>query len=382
MTAAKLQAPVGLPGFDGVILAGVCATLVGVGLQRFAYAPLLPAMVQQSWLSAADAGTLGAVNFAGYLAGAATAPWAGRAIGMRAALRLAMALACLCFALCAWRGSLLWFAPWRALAGITGGWLMVLAGPAVQAVVAPGRRALAGSAMFAGVGIGIVASAAIVPALLPSGLPAAWLALAAASAALGALAYPFWPDVPAPVRAATPKLTGATGRLVGAYTLSGVAATPYMGWWPDFIARGLGQGTPAGSLYWLLFGLSITAGAVLCGPLSQRFGAARLFRALMVQQAVALAIPLLSQSTPALIVATVLAGSCMVSLTALALLRSFELAGTAASGVWRISTVGWAAAQTGAGFVLAALYTATGSHLPLFGVGLAAAVIGTSLVRR
>ncbi len=382
MTTSKSLLSVSPPGFDGVILAGVCATLVGVGLQRFAYAPLLPAMVQQSWLSAADAGTLGAVNFAGYLAGAAMAPWTGRMVGMRAALRLAMALAAVCFALCAWRGSLLWFAPWRALAGITGGWLMVLAGPAVQAAVVPGRRALAGSAMFAGVGIGIVASAAIVPALLPFGLQAAWLALAAASAALGALAFPFWPDVPAPPRAATPKLTGATGRLVGAYTLSGVAATPYMGWWPDFIARGLGQGTPAGSMYWLLFGLAIAVGAVLCGRLSQRFGAARLFRALMVQQAVALAIPLVSQSTTALVVATLLAGSCMVSLTAMALLLSFELAGAAASGVWRISTVGWAAAQTGAGFALAALYAATGSHLPLFGVGLVAAVAGAFLVRR
>ena len=41
-----------------VITAGVCATLLGVGLQRFAYAPLLPAMVQQHWLSAGDAGLL------------------------------------------------------------------------------------------------------------------------------------------------------------------------------------------------------------------------------------------------------------------------------------------------------------------------------------
>jgi hypothetical protein len=71
----------------------------------------------------------------------------------------------------------------------------------------------------------------------------------------------------------------------------------------------------------------------------------------------------------------------MVSLTAMALTRSFELAGPASSGVWRISTMGWAAAQTGTAFVLAALYAATGSHLPLFGVGLAAAIIGAFLAR-
>jgi predicted MFS family arabinose efflux permease len=339
-------------------------------------------MVHEGWLTAPDAGTLGAVNFAGYLVGAAMAPWAGRAIGMRAALRTAMALACICFALCAWRGSLLWFAPWRAVAGIAGGWLMVLAGPAVQAVVGPKHRAFAGSAMFTGVGMGIIASAAIVPALLPFGLESAWLALAAATALLGVLSFAFWPDVPPPPRAARPRLVGATGRLVGAYTLSGVAATPYMGWWPDYIARGLGQGTGVGSQYWLLFGVAILLGAVACGRLATRFGATRLFQALMLQQVIALALPLLSHATPVLLLATVLAGSCMVSLTAMALTRSLELAGPAASGVWRISTVGWAAAQTATAFGLAALYAATGSHLPLFGVGLAAAVVGAFLARK
>lgn len=380
MTAAPGNFPPGA-AIAGVILAGVCATLVGVGLQRFAYAPLLPAMVQEGWLSAGDAGTLAAVNFAGYLVGAMMAPSVGRTLGMRTALRLAMALAGLCFALCAWRGSLFWFAPWRGLAGIAGGWLMILAGPAVQAAVGARMRSVAGGAMFTGVGLGIVASAVIVPALLPLGLTAAWLALAAATLLLAAVAFPFWPDVAAPPAAAKPRLTGAVGRLVAAYTLSGVAATPYMGWWPDFVARGLGRGTDAGAFYWLLFGIAIAGGALACGRLAQLIGARRLYQALLAQQVLALAVPLFWHDTAGLVVATLLAGTCMVSLTAITLARSLELAGPAVSGVWRISTVGWAAAQTGAAFAMAEMYRQTGSHMPIFACGLVAAVAALVLAR-
>src|SRR5208283_770558 len=108
------------------------------------------------WLGAGAAGTLAAANFAGYLAGAALAPTVARGLGMRPALRTAIIVAAGCFALCAWRGGLGWFMPWRALAAIAGGILSVTAGPAVQAAVPPSRRSLAAGLMFAGVGIGIV----------------------------------------------------------------------------------------------------------------------------------------------------------------------------------------------------------------------------------
>jgi len=367
---------------SGPILAGLCATLVGVGLQRFAYAPLLPAMVQAEWLSAGGAGALAAANFTGYLAGAALAPTVGRALGLRRALRTAIVLAAGCFALCAWPGGLVWFLPWRTLAGIAGGVLMVLAGPAVQSAVAPGSRGLAAGVMFAGVGLGIAAAATIVPALLPVGLPAAWLTLAAVASALAVLSWPRWPDVPSPRRMRLPRLRGGpTGRLVAAYALGGVAATPHMGWWPDFIARGLGQGTGAGSAYWLLYGVAAACGPALCGRIADRTGVARAYFAGTVAQAVAVALPLASQQVPALVLSTALAGATTVGLTALALSRAFELAGAAMPGIWRISTVGWAAAQTATGFVLAWLYTATGSHLPLFAVGLVAALAAVVLAR-
>ncbi len=366
----------------GPILAGLSATLLGVGLQRFAYAPLLPAMVQAGWLDAGAAGTLGAANFGGYLVGAAAAPSVGRRLGMRRALRGAMLVATACFALCAVRGGLGWFLPWRTLAGIAGGVLMVLAGPAVQASVPSSVRGLVAGAMFAGPGTGIVVGAAILPLLLPAGLPLTWLALGAAGLLLTTLSWARWPDVAPPPRTRMARLRGDTGRLVLLYALSAAAATPHMAWWPDFIARGLRRGTAAGATSWLLYGAAAACGPIVCGRLADRVGTARAMLAALILQATGLAMPLVWRSMPLLDMSAVLSGATALGLTGLALTRARELAGDGAPGVWRISTVAWAAAQTATGFLLVWLYNAAGSHLPLFAVGLLSAIVAVGLALR
>ncbi|MBN8891826.1 MAG: YbfB/YjiJ family MFS transporter [Rhodospirillales bacterium] len=371
-----------LPSPRAAIMAGVCATLLGVGLQRFAYAPLVPAMVGHGWLTAGEAGTLGAANFAGYLVGAAIAPAAGRRLGMRPALRLGMLTATLCLLLCAWRGPLAWLLPWRTLAGIAGGVLMVLAGPAVQAAVPVALRGLAAGLLFAGVGGGIMAGALIVPALLPAGLPATWLALAAAGLALSLLSWPRWPAVPPPPAARLPDMSGATGRLVAAYGFASVAATAHMAWWPDFIARGLGMGAGMGAAGWFLYGVGAALGPALCGMAADRVGTRRAFSGTLLLQLLPLSLPLVAHSLPFLAISALLGGATAAGTTGLTLARARDLGGDAAPGIWRIGTVAWAAAQMATGFLMAWLYAHTGSHMPIFAVGLGGAVIAAVVGRR
>lgn len=80
-----------------MLMAGLCASLVGIGLARFAYTPLLPAIINAQWFSASTAAYLGAANLAGYLAGALLGVGIARQTGTRAALRLMMVLATLAF---------------------------------------------------------------------------------------------------------------------------------------------------------------------------------------------------------------------------------------------------------------------------------------------
>jgi predicted MFS family arabinose efflux permease len=374
-------------GFAPTVIAGACATLLGVGLQRFAYAPLVPAMVQARWLTASAAGLLGAANFLGYVLGGLAAAALARRLGMVRTLRGAMLLAAGCFALCAptWGeagGGLPWLAPWRVLAGIAGGALMVLAGPAIQAAVAPARRGLAAGVVFSGVGLGIVGGAAIVPAVLPAGISAVWLALATAGFALAAVSWPLWPHVPPP--APVPilrKLPPGAARLVASYALAAMAATPHMVWWPDFIARGLHRGTSAGAGSWLIYGLGALAGPSLCGRLADRVGAGRALRLVLGMQVAAIGAPLRSGNLVLLDIAGFGAGAAAVGITALTLTRARELAGDGAPSVWRLATISWGAAQVATGFLLVWLFAASGTHLALFALGTGAAAAALLLMR-
>ena len=74
-------------------MAGLCASLVGLGLARFAYTPLIPALIAAKWFSPAEAVYLGAANLAGYLAGALIARELGNRAGAVRALRGSMVLA-------------------------------------------------------------------------------------------------------------------------------------------------------------------------------------------------------------------------------------------------------------------------------------------------
>src|SRR5687768_18097728 len=58
------------------VLAGILALAAAMGIGRFAYTPLLPAMQQAAGLDPTQAGLLAAANYAGYLAGALLAAFA------------------------------------------------------------------------------------------------------------------------------------------------------------------------------------------------------------------------------------------------------------------------------------------------------------------
>jgi predicted MFS family arabinose efflux permease len=128
-------------------LAGMSAVLVGIGLARFAYTPLIPALIAAHWFSPSDAVYLGAANLGGYFLGAVLGRPLARA-PRRPILRAMMLAASASFFAGAWPQSFLWYFIWRLVAGVSGGALMVLAAPSVLPTVPPARRGLAGGVIF------------------------------------------------------------------------------------------------------------------------------------------------------------------------------------------------------------------------------------------
>jgi predicted MFS family arabinose efflux permease len=67
----------------GAVTAGLCSSLVGIGLSRFAFSPLIPPIVSEHWFAASQAAYLGAANLTGYVIGALISLDLARAIPLR-----------------------------------------------------------------------------------------------------------------------------------------------------------------------------------------------------------------------------------------------------------------------------------------------------------
>ena len=200
MRPVRCAADSGDPGVSvgRATLAGLCASLAGIGLARFAYTALMPALVAEQWFPASQAAYLGAANLAGYLAGALAAPRIAGAAPVAVVLRAMMLLATASFFACAQPLSFAWFFVWRFAAGVSGGALMVLAALAVLPYVPASRRGLAAGVIFTGVGLGIIMSGTLVPLLFRFGLGATWEGLGLLSLLVTVLAWGGWPKAATP----------------------------------------------------------------------------------------------------------------------------------------------------------------------------------------
>jgi predicted MFS family arabinose efflux permease len=373
----------------GATFAGLAGSLVGIGLARFAYTPLIPALIAAGWFSPAQAAYLGAANLGGYLVGAVAArPLAAR-VAPGFALRAAMVLAAAAFFACATPISFAWFFLWRALAGFAGGILMVLAAPTVLAIVPPGRRGLAGGAIFTGVGLGIAASGLLVPLLLRVGLRATWLGLGAAAAALTLAAWALWPAAPrlggrSHKRA---RLGAAVRTTVVVYGLDAVGVVPHMIFLVDFVARGLDRGMAAGAACWVAFGLGAMVGPTLAGTLADRIGFRRALRLALLVQAVMVALLLVSTAPAAILASAAVVGAMTPGIVPLTLGRIHALLppGTEhARAAWGAATIAWAVGQAAAAQGFSFVFARSGSYVLLFAGGAVALLtaLAVELARR
>jgi predicted MFS family arabinose efflux permease len=373
--------------------AGLCASLVGLGLARFAYTPLIPALISAKWFSPADAVYLGAANLAGYLAGALIARELGARLGSVRALRGMMVLASLCCFACSVPVSFVWFFGWRFLAGVTGGVIMILAASTILPHIAPGKRGLVGGVIFTGVGLGIAASGTLVPLLLQQGLRQTWYGLGFLSVVLTLLSWWAWPtEVPATERSSDSHIpTRGRGlpvvRVLSAeYGLNALALVPHMVFLVDFVARGLGQGISAGSHYWVLYGIGATAGPLLTGHLADRAGFGPALRVAFLLEAIAILLPALSSAPAAIIVSSLVVGGFTPGIVPLVLGRIHELlphSSASQRAAWAQATTTFALFQAAGAYGLSYLFERTGGDyaiLFVIGAGAVAASLAIDLI--
>lgn len=363
------------------------AAAVSLGLARFSYALLLPAMRADLGWSYFTAGAMNTVNAAGYLLGALWAPRLLRRADARHFMLAGGAAAAVLLALHALtRHDAVLYAlrlgcGTASAASFVGGGL--LAARLAQRV--PQRSGLVLGIYYGGVGLGIVACALGLPPLLDApalGWPVAWAALGALALALtlatagatGSLAAPPAPGAPRAPFAWRPFAFGLAG-----YGMFGIGYIGYMTFVVTLL-REQGLGADMVAAFYTLLGLGVVASSWLWAGLLQRHRGGLPLSLLNGLLAVATALPLWGGSLAAVFASGLLFGGVFLSVVAstTALVRHNTPPAVWPAGIAAFTTVfafgqivgpsvvGWIADGPGGlvrGFAISAAALALGSVL-------------------
>jgi len=305
-----------------VVLALGLAPAIGLGIARFAYALVLPAMRADLHWSYAEAGWMNTTNAAGYLAGAL---FASRAVGAFGAYRVMIAGVWACIVallLCALFRHAVPLNAARILAGLGGGFAFVSGGVLAAGVAQrnPARAAFLLGLFYGGAGFGILSSGLAVVLVLehiaPGSWNAAWAALTVISLplAIGLHLARNESNAPVALRQERPPYR-AMGWLLCGYLLFGAGYIAYMTFMIAYV-QGNGQGPAFQAFFWAIIGIATMASPWLWTFVMKRFVHGYAFAALTCVTAVGAVLPLLSDHMAMLVASAALFGSAFFAVVA------------------------------------------------------------------
>ena len=326
-------------------LGGMLALASAIGIGRFVYTPLLPAMAEGLGLTGGQAGLIASANFCGYLAGALLA--AARLPGSRRTWLLgALALGAVTTGAMGVASGLPAFLLLRGIGGAVSAVALVFASALVlDRLAATGRGGLA-ALHFAGVGLGIAVSAGLV-ALPGFGWRGAWVIAGLVSLiAVGGVAWLVPGKDEAAARPAAPRPAGGGRWLAGwaaAYGLFGfgyvVTATFLIA-----ILRASPVLRPLEAVVWLLVGLAAAPSVALWGWIAARRGLEASLAAACGIEAVGVAASVLWPGAAGALLAAVLLGGTFMGITALGLAGGRRLAGADPTRLFALLTAAFGVA--------------------------------------
>ena len=367
--------------------AAMAAYFVSIGIARFAYSPLIPALIKEDWFTASDATFLGAANLAGYLIGAFSGKWVGSRVAQHHLLGWVMLIVSASLFASMFPFSFTWYFIWRFISGYCGGIVMVLAATLILPRVPSHRLGLASGLMFTGVGSGIALSGLLVPLLVGIGLTETWIALGAISLILSIVVYPFWPrDVRLPATPPSGHVTQKThaftlplNSLYLMYGLVAMALTAHMVFLVDYVARDLGLGLGVGGQIWIAFGLGAMIGPLSAGALAGWIGFRYALNTLLLIMFVSIGLITLNHDLPALYVSAFIVGAASPGVVPLIAGSIHELTRHDSSQnktAWSLSTIAFAVGQAIAAYVYAAMYAERLEYVLVFQTATAIAFVG------
>jgi predicted MFS family arabinose efflux permease len=295
---------------------------VSLGLARFAYALLLPPMRADLGWSYTVAGAMNTVNAAGYLIGALLLPRALARIDARRLFLAGCLGTVLTLALHGLASSDAALYTLRLLSGVTSAATFATGGVLAARLGNVGNAGLVIGIYYGGTGVGIVASALLVPPLagrdLPHAWQAAWWALAAAALAATAVAAAATRALTAPPAAAAQRVPVRLSDF--AFGLLGYLAfgLGYIGYMTFIVTLLREQQVPLSQIvaFYVLLGVCVIGSSWLWAGLLQRWRGGGPLALLNGLLAVATLLPVVSTQPLAVFVSGALFGAVFLSVVA------------------------------------------------------------------
>ncbi|MFT3801578.1 MAG: YbfB/YjiJ family MFS transporter [Burkholderiaceae bacterium] len=344
---------------------------LALGLSRFAYALLLPAMRADLGWTYAEAGSLNTANGAGYILGALVAAWTARRWGAARAFLASFAVSAGVLLLMAVTARLSVLFALRTIGGASTAITFIL-GAGLAAAICPAqdprRRGTLVGLYVAGVSLGLLAAGVTIPLMLQDDAqlwPRGWLML-------GLLGIAGWPAARWAARRVREPTSGnrvmldhaAWRQLAPTFAGYGLFGAGYIGYMTFIIALLQTQGGSSAQTigFWLVLG-SVSAvstflwGRVLGGYRDGR-GAALVFAVSMLGT-----LPVQLSSGPAAMFASAVlfGGSFLAGPAAATIIAQRQLPAASWTAAISLLTVSFALGQTVSPLIAGAISDATGS---------------------
>ncbi|GAC1519512.1 MAG: YbfB/YjiJ family MFS transporter [Collimonas sp.] len=343
-----------------VALAGLLALAVAMGIGRFAFTPLLPMMLHDGVIDLAAGGWLATANYVGYLLGALlcmvlhVSPTRAIKTGLVATVLLTLGMGVLHSPTYSPTYSLMLWLLLRTLAGIASAGVFVFGSGWCLQRLAQLKSPALGGIIYCGPGIGILITGLATSAMVAQHWRAehGWLLYGLLALVLTALVWPTFSGSTAatltPAAAAhglePAQVTRQTRGLTVAYALAGFGYIITATFLP-VIARQALPGSNWPDLFWPLFGICVSIGALLATRLPTRWDNRLLLAACYLLQACGILIGIVSPSVTGFALGSILLGMPFTAITLFAMRDARRLRGDHARSLMGMLTAAYGVGQ-------------------------------------
>ena len=370
-----------------VIVAGICALILSVGLARFAYTPMLPVMQAEAGLTAVAGGWLATFNYVGYIAGALLAASISQLRYKFVIYRAGLLVALFSTAAMGMTSDPLLWTLLRLVSGFssTAG-LLLASGLILNWLIRHGHKPELGL-HFTGMGLGIIVSGAA------AGLMAgelAWNEQWWVLGLLGAIFFiPAWFWLPAPEsgpasqQAQRTAVTAPPARwmwlMIAAYFCAGfgyvISATFIVA-----ILEELPMLTGKGGWVWVVVGLAALPSSFMWDRINRALGDFPTLMLAYALQILSILLPLLSDAVIWNLLSAVLYGGTFVGIVSLTLtLIGRQFPDNPAKAMARL-TISYGVSQVAAPAIAGYIAALTGSYLGSLVMAMVMMVLGMVLL--